>query len=48
LNEGTTFTFSIPLYIDPKQIPKFDHSPFSNYGADLKSDEDNNSDTKAE
>jgi signal transduction histidine kinase len=48
LNEGTTFTFSIPLYIDPKQIPKFDHSPFANYGADLKSDEDNNSDTKAE
>jgi signal transduction histidine kinase len=48
LNEGTTFTFSIPIYIDPKPIPKFDHSPFTNDDADLKSDEDNNSDTKAE
>ena len=48
LNEGTTFTFSIPIYIDPKPTPKFDHSPFANYGANLKSDKDNNSDTKAE
>ncbi len=48
LNEGTTFTFSIPIYIDPKPIPKFDHSPFVDDDADLKTDEANNSDTKTE
>lgn len=48
LNEGTTFTFSLPIYIDPKPIPKFDHSPYVDDDADLKSDEDSNSDTKTE
>ena len=48
LNAGTTFTFSIPIYVDPKPLPKFDHSPFVDDDADLKSDEDSNSDTKTE
>lgn len=48
LNKGTTFKFSIPIYIDPKPIPKFDHSPFVDDDANLKSDEDSNSETKTE
>ncbi|RKY95899.1 MAG: hypothetical protein DRQ13_06460, partial [Ignavibacteriae bacterium] len=48
LNEGTTFTFSIPVYIDPKPLPKFNHSPFADDDVNLNSDEDSNSDTKTE
>jgi len=48
MNEGTTFTFSIPLSKDTELIPQFDHSPSVNDDADLKLDEDSNSDTKTE
>ncbi|MCH8032660.1 MAG: GAF domain-containing protein [Bacteroidetes bacterium] len=48
MNEGTTFTFSIPISTDAELIPQFDHSPFVNDDAELKSDVDSNSDTKTE
>jgi len=48
LNEGTTFTFSIPISTDAELIPQLDHSPFITDDTDIKSDEDSNSDTKTE
>ena len=46
LNEGTTFTFSIPISKDTDLMPQFDHSPFDNDDADdFEFDEDTNSDT---
>jgi signal transduction histidine kinase len=34
LNEGTTFTFSIPISTDTELMPQFDHPPFVNDDAD--------------
>jgi len=49
LNEGTTFTFSMPIVKDAELMPRFDHSPFVNDDADdFKFDEDTNSDTNTE
>jgi len=49
LNEGTTFTFSIPISTDAELMPQFDHPPFVNDDADdFELDEDTNFDIKIE
>ena len=49
LNEGTTFTFSIPISTDTELMPQFDHPPFVNDDADdFNLDEDTDFDMKIE
>ena len=49
LNEGTTFTFSIPISTDAELMPQFDHPPFVNDDADdFNLDEDTDFDMKTE
>jgi signal transduction histidine kinase len=50
LNEGTAFTFSIPISTDTELMPQFDHPPFVNDDDDddFELDEDTNFDLKIE